>query len=37
MGLTMPSEGCLLEKRNNGERVRLPGGEKRTWLEDGDR
>ena len=31
------SEGCLLEKRHNAEPIRLPGGETRTWLEDGDR
>jgi fumarylacetoacetase len=30
------SEGCLLEKRLNTERIRLPGGEMRTFLEDGD-
>jgi fumarylacetoacetase len=31
------SEGCLLEKRHNAEPIRLPGGEVRTYLEDGDR
>ena len=31
------SEGCLLEKRHNMEPIRLPNGEVRTWLEDGDR
>jgi len=31
------SEGCLLEKRNYLEPIRLPGGELRTYLEDGDR
>jgi fumarylacetoacetase len=31
------SEGCLLEKRHSSEPVRLPGGETRTYLEDGDR
>ncbi len=31
------SEGCLLEKRNNADPVRLPSGEVRTYLEDGDR
>ena len=31
------SEGCLLEKRHNMEPIRLPSGEVRTWLEDGDR
>ncbi len=31
------SEGCLLEKRSNAEPIRLPGGEARTYLEDGDR
>ncbi len=31
------SEGCLLEKQRSGEPVRLPGGETRTYLEDGDR
>ena len=31
------SEGCLLEKRNNAEPIRLPDGEARTYLEDGDR
>lgn len=30
------SEGCLLEKRLNAEPVRLPGGEMRTFLDDGD-
>jgi fumarylacetoacetase len=30
------SEGCLLEKRLNAERIRLPSGEMRTFLEDGD-
>jgi fumarylacetoacetase len=31
------SEGCLLEKRHSIEPIRLPGGELRTYLEDGDR
>jgi fumarylacetoacetase len=31
------SEGCLIEKRHNGEPIRLPNGETRTYLEDGDR
>lgn len=31
------SEGCLLEKRHSGEPIRLPTGETRTFLEDGDR
>jgi len=31
------SEGCLLELGRNAEPVRLPTGEKRTFLEDGDR
>jgi fumarylacetoacetase len=31
------SEGCLLEKKNNSEPVRLPSGEVRTFLEDRDR
>jgi fumarylacetoacetase len=31
------SEGCLLEMRQRAEPVRLPGGERRTFLEDGDR
>jgi fumarylacetoacetase len=30
------SEGCLLEKRLNTEPIRLPGGEVRTFLDDGD-
>jgi fumarylacetoacetase len=30
------SEGCLLERRLNAERIRLPSGEMRTFLEDGD-
>jgi fumarylacetoacetase len=30
------SEGCLLEKRHIAEPIRLPSGEVRTWLEDGD-
>jgi fumarylacetoacetase len=30
-------EGCLLEKRHSAEPIRLPGGEARTWLENGDR
>ncbi|QEE27539.1 fumarylacetoacetase [Terriglobus albidus] len=30
------SEGCLLEKRHNPEPLRLPTGEIRTFLEDGD-
>ncbi len=31
------SEGCLLEMRHHAEPIRLPGGEVRTFLEDGDR
>jgi fumarylacetoacetase len=31
------SEGCLLEMKHRGEPVRLPSGEARTFLEDGDR
>lgn len=31
------SEGCLLEKKQSREIVRLPTGEVRTFLEDGDR
>jgi fumarylacetoacetase len=31
------SEGCLLEKRHSAEPIRLPSGEVRTYLEDGDR
>ncbi|HEV2326242.1 MAG TPA: fumarylacetoacetase [Terracidiphilus sp.] len=31
------SEGCLLEKQRNGEPVRLPNGETRKFLHDGDR
>jgi fumarylacetoacetase len=30
------SEGCLLEMKHRGEPVRLPTGETRTFLEDGD-
>jgi fumarylacetoacetase len=30
------SEGCLLEMKHRGEAVRLPSGEARTFLEDGD-
>jgi fumarylacetoacetase len=30
------SEGCLLEMKHRGEPARLPGGEVRTFLEDGD-
>lgn len=30
------SEGCLLEMKHRGEPVRLPSGETRTFLEDGD-
>lgn len=30
------SEGCLLEKRHNSEPLRLPSGETRIFLEDGD-
>jgi fumarylacetoacetase len=36
-GPDVGSEGCLLEKRHNAEPIRLPSGEVRTWLEDGDR
>jgi fumarylacetoacetase len=35
-GLDEGSEGCLLEKRLNAEPIRLPNGETRTFLEDGD-
>ena len=35
-GPTEGSEGCLLEKTQNPEPIRLPGGEVRTFLEDGD-
>lgn len=35
-GPTAGSEGCLLEKRHNPEPLRLPTGETRTFLEDGD-
>ncbi|HZB89064.1 MAG TPA: fumarylacetoacetase [Terracidiphilus sp.] len=31
------SEGCLLEKKHNPEPIRLPTGETRGYLEDGDR
>lgn len=31
------SEGCLLEKQHNADPIRLPSGEVRTYLEDGDR
>ena len=31
------SEGCLLEKRHDAKTLRLPSGEERTYLEDGDR
>jgi fumarylacetoacetase len=31
------SEGCLLEKRHDPDPIRLPNGELRTFLEDGDR
>ncbi len=31
------SEGCLLEKKHTGQPIRLPTGEVRTFLEDGDR
>lgn len=31
------SEGCLLEMKHRTEPLRLPGGEARTFLEDGDR
>jgi fumarylacetoacetase len=30
------SEGCLLEMKHRGEPIRLPGGEERTFLADGD-
>lgn len=30
------SEGCLLEKKHNSQPIRLPSGEVRTFLEDGD-
>ena len=36
-GREQGSEGCLLEKRHNPEPIRLPNGEIRTFLEDGDR
>jgi fumarylacetoacetase len=35
-GPTDGSEGCLLEKVHNSEPIRLPSGEVRTFLEDGD-
>src|SRR6185437_304724 len=35
-GPTEGSEGCLLEKRLSAEPILLPGGEMRTFLEDGD-
>jgi fumarylacetoacetase len=35
-GAAEGSEGCLLEKRHKAEPVRLPNGEERTFLEDGD-
>ena len=37
-GPTLESRGCLLERTWRGtEPLALPGGETRTWLEDGDR
>ncbi len=35
-GPEVGSEGCLLEKRDRPEPVRLPNGEERVFLEDGD-
>jgi fumarylacetoacetase len=35
-GPAQGSEGCLLEKTHNPEPIRLPNGEVRTFLEDGD-
>lgn len=35
-GPTEGSEGCLLEKRHSLEPIRLPSGETRVFLEDGD-
>jgi fumarylacetoacetase len=35
-GAEAGSEGCLLEKRLNAEPIHLPGGEVRTFLDDGD-
>jgi fumarylacetoacetase len=35
-GLEEGSEGCLLEMKHRGEPVKLPTGETRTFLEDGD-
>ena len=36
-GAEVGSEGCLLEMKHRGEPIRLPGGEERTFLADGDR
>lgn len=36
-GAEVGSEGCLLEKKSGAEAVRLPNGETRRFLEDGDR
>lgn len=36
-GSAQGSEGCLLEKQHNKEPLRLPSGEVRTFLADGDR
>ena len=35
-GASEGSEGCLLEKKHNPQPIRLPSGEVRTFLEDGD-
>lgn len=35
-GASVGSEGCLLEKKHNPEPIRLPSGELRSFLEDGD-
>jgi len=35
-GAQAGSEGCLLEKQSGSEAVRLPNGETRRFLEDGD-
>ena len=36
-GPDVGSEGCLLEKTHTAEPIRLPSGEVRTYLEDGDK
>jgi fumarylacetoacetase len=35
-GQDVGTEGCLLEKKHNLNPIRLPTGELRTFLEDGD-